>query len=153
YFTIAAGLALRLPTTTTGGVGWYIASTAIPGAGYRLSCALVADTGGGAVPAKPAGARGRSAAPPNDIGNALGIALLGSVAALAFRVLGPELAPTLNETLDLATTGTVVTAAKSAFLTGLHIAMATGAVLCAGMGVLTLRWIPKERFHPDRVRP
>ena len=81
----------------------------------------------------------------NEIGNALGIALLGSVAALVFRVLGPEVAPTLDETLELAGTAGVVTQAKSAFLTGLHAAMAIGAVLCAGMGVLTLRWIPRNR--------
>jgi len=152
YFTIAAGLALLLPTTTTGGIGWYIASTAIAGVGYGISFALVADTAVAAVPAERAGAAGAIAETSNEIGNALGIALLGSVAALAFRVLGPELAPTLNETLDLATTGTVVTAAKSAFLTGLHIAMATGAVLCAGMGVLTLRWIPKAQFQHSASR-
>jgi len=145
YFAMAAGLALLTATTISGGIGWYIASTVIAGVGYGISFALVADTAVAAVPANRAGAAAAIAETSNEIGNALGIALLGSVAALVFRVLGPEVAPTLDETLELAGTAGVVTQAKSAFLTGLHAAMAIGAVLCAGMGVLTLRWIPRNR--------
>lgn len=33
--------------------------------------------------------------------------------------------------------------AKSAFLTGLHVAVSIAAVLSAELGVLALRWIPK----------
>ncbi|SDQ66848.1 MFS transporter, DHA2 family, multidrug resistance protein [Thermostaphylospora chromogena] len=143
YFSMAAGLVLLLATTTTGGIGWYIASTVVAGVGYGISFALVADTAVAAVPADRAGAAGAIAETSNEIGNALGIALLGSIAALVFRLFGPGLAPTLSETLDLAGTASVVAEAKSAFLTGLHVAMALGAVLCVGMGALTLRWIPK----------
>jgi len=144
YFTIAAGLALLLPTTTTGGIGWFIASTAVAGIGYGISFALVADTAVAAVPPERAGAAGAIAETSNEIGNALGIALLGSTAALVFRLLGPDLAPTLGETLDLDATAPAIEQAKEAFLSGLHIAMAIAAVLCAGLGILALRWIPKN---------
>ncbi|PRX03666.1 UNVERIFIED_ORG: DHA2 family multidrug resistance protein-like MFS transporter [Actinomadura viridilutea] len=144
HFTMAAGLALLLLTATTGGVGWFIASTAVAGIGYGISFALVADTAVAAVPPERAGAAGAIAETSNEIGNALGIALLGSTAALVFRLLGPDLAPTLGETLDLDATAPAIEQAKEAFLSGLHIAMAIAAVLCAGLGILALRWIPKN---------
>lgn len=37
HFSIATGLLLLLPTTVTGGVGWYVASTMIAGPGYGIS--------------------------------------------------------------------------------------------------------------------
>ncbi|WP_229403299.1 MFS transporter [Micromonospora okii] len=152
HFTMAAGLALLLLTTVTGGIGWFIASTAIAGIGYGISFALVADTAVGAVPANRAGSAGAIAETSNEIGNALGIALLGSTAALIFRLAGPGIAPTLDETLDAGAAGAVITQAKEAFLTGLHVAMGIAAVLCAGLGVLALRWIPRGRHpHADHL--
>lgn len=144
HFTMAAGLALLLLTTVTGGIGWFIASTAIAGIGYGISFALVADTAVGAVPVTRAGSAGAIAETSNEIGNALGIALLGSTAALIFRLAGPDIAPTLVETLDTGAAGAVITQAKEAFLIGLRVAMGIAAVLCAGLGVLALRWIPKR---------
>lgn len=154
HFSMAAGLALLLLTTITGGIGWFIASTAVAGVGYGISFALVADTAVAAVPANRAGSAGAIAETSNEIGNALGIALLGSTAALLFRLLGPDLAPTLDETLDLDLTAGLVSEAKTAFLTGLHIAMGIAAVLCAALGILALRWIPKtdERHEAGDAR-
>ena len=143
HFSMAAGLALLLANTITGGIGWFIASTIVAGVGYGISFALVADTAVSAVPANRAGSAGAIAETSNEIGNALGIALLGSAAALIFRLVGPDLAPTLDETLDLGLAAGVVEQAKSAFLTGLHVAVSIAAVLCAALGVLALRWIPK----------
>lgn len=147
HFTMAAGLALLLATTVTGGIGWYIASTAVAGIGYGISFALVADTAVAAVPANRAGSAGAIAETSNEIGNALGIALLGSTAALIFRLIGPDVAPTLDETLATGAATTVLAQAKEAFLTGMHVAMAIAAVLCAALGALALRWIPKNRHE------
>lgn len=145
HFSMAAGLALLLATTITGGIGWYIASTVIAGIGYGISFALVADTAVSAVPPNRAGSAGAIAETSNEIGNALGIALLGSVAALVFRLAGPDLAHTLDETLDLGLAAETVEQAKTAFLTGLHIAVSIAAVLSAALGALALRWIPKTK--------
>lgn len=145
HFSIAAGLLLLLPTTIDGGIGWYIASTAIAGVGYGISFALVADTAVGAVPTERAGSAGAIAETSNEIGNALGIALLGSLAAVIFRFQGPDLAPTLDETLQLQdlATATIVNA-KAAFVTGLHVAAAVASLLHLALGILALRWLPRS---------
>ncbi|GHH94083.1 MFS transporter [Streptomyces capillispiralis] len=148
HFAIAAGLLALLATSVTGGIGWYVASTAVAGIGYGISFAVVADTAVGAVPAERAGAAGAIAETSNEIGNALGIALLGSLAAFVFRLQGPGLAPTLDETLQLPGLGAAVAAdAKAAFVTGLHIVAITASALHAALGAAALRWLPKG--EPD----
>ncbi|MEU4391096.1 MFS transporter [Kribbella sp. NPDC023855] len=148
HFSIAAGLLLLLPTTITGGVGWYIASTAIAGIGYGISFAVVADTAVGAVPTDRAGAAGAIAETSNEIGNALGIALLGSLAALVFRLQGPDVAPTLAETLQLpGLAAATVLNAKSAFVTGLHITALVASLLHLSLGILALHWLGRSRLE------
>jgi DHA2 family multidrug resistance protein-like MFS transporter len=143
HFSIAAGLLFLLPTTITGGIGWYVASTAIAGVGYGISFSVVADTAVGAVPTERAGSAGAIAETSNEIGNALGIALLGSLAALVFRLQGPDIAPTLDETLQLpGLVPATAEEAKTAFVTGLHAAVAVASLLHMGLGILALRWIP-----------
>ncbi|MCO1659353.1 MFS transporter [Pseudonocardia humida] len=149
---IAAGLLLLLPTTTTGGIGWYIASTVVAGVGYGISFAVVADTAVGAVPVDRAGSAGAIAETSNEIGNALGIALLGSLAALLFRLHGPAAAPTLDETLQLpGLTRATAEQATTAFVTGLHGVAAVAGVLHIALAALTLRWIPRSAPAPARV--
>lgn len=143
HFSIAAGLLLLLPTGLSGGTGWYLASTVIAGVGYGISFSVVADTAVAAVPAERAGSAGAIAETSNEIGNALGIALLGSLAALIFRLQGPDLAPTLDGTLqlpDLATTA--ARDAKAAFVTGLHVTAVVASALHVVLGAITLRWLP-----------
>ncbi|RMI36220.1 MFS transporter [Streptomyces triticirhizae] len=144
HFLIAVGLLLLLPATTGGGVGWYVASTMVAGVGYGISFAVVADTAVGAVPPERAGSAGAIAETSNEIGNALGIALLGSLAALVFRLQGPELAPTLDETPHLpGLASAVVEDARSAFVDGLRVVALAAGLLHAVLGVLALRWLPK----------
>ncbi|MCP3801998.1 MFS transporter [Allokutzneria sp. A3M-2-11 16] len=152
HFCMAGGLLLLLPATTSAGVGWFVASTVVAGIGYGVSFSLVAETAVAAVPEERAGSAAAIAETSNEIGNALGIALLGSLATLLFRVGGPELAPTLNETLQLpGLAPAVADHAKSAFLTGLHVATATAGALCALLGLLAVRWIPRSRSGADAV--
>jgi DHA2 family multidrug resistance protein-like MFS transporter len=148
HFSIAAGLLLLLPTATTAGIGWYVASTAIAGVGYGISFSVVADTAVAAVPAERAGSASAIAETSNELGNALGIALLGSLAALIFRLHGPDLAPTLDETLELPDLASAaVEEAKTAFVTGLHTAAVVAGLLHAALGILALRWLPST--SPD----
>lgn len=156
HFTIAGGLLLLLPVTVSGGVGWYVASTMIAGLGYGISFAVVADTAVGAVPAERAGSAGAIAETSNEIGNALGIALLGSLAALLFRLQGPDLAPTLDETLRLpGLVPAVLSDAKGAFVTGLHVAVLVASVLHAVLGAAALRWLSRDPAadHPAPSAP
>lgn len=154
HLAVAGGLLLLLPTGTSGGVGWYVASTVIAGLGYGISFSLVADTAVAAVPPERAGSAAAIAETSNEIGNALGIALLGSLAALLFRRQGPGLAGTLDETLQLPDLAAgAAGAAEHAFVTGLHAAAATAAGLHLALGVLSLRWIPRERSRLAARRP
>lgn len=144
HFFIAAGLLLLLATSTSSGIGWYVASTVIAGVGYGISFSVVADTAIAAVPAERAGSAAAIAETSNELGNALGIALLGSLAALVFRLQGPDLAGTLNETLQVpGLTAAVIGDAKSAFVTGLHAAAVIAGILHAALGVFALRHLPR----------
>lgn len=144
HFAIAAGLSLFLMTSVTGGAGWYVAAMIVAGLGYGISFAVVADVAVAAVPTERAGSAAAMAETSNEIGNALGIALLGSMAALVFRLLGPDLAPTLNETAELpGLAPAVIIEAKSAFVTGLHAVVVVAGLIHAAMGALALRWLPK----------
>lgn len=144
HFTMAAGLALLLATSTAIGIGWFVAATIVASFGFGISFALVADTAVSAVSPERAGSAGAIAEMSNELGNALGIALLGSVAAFVFRLLGPGVAPTLTETLDAATNAALIEQAKTAFVSGLHLAVVIAVVLCAALGVASLRWVPKR---------
>ncbi|WP_233570936.1 MFS transporter [Nocardiopsis sp. Huas11] len=154
HAAIAVGLLFLLATTVTGGTGWYILSAAVAGIGYGISFSVVADTAVGAVPVERAGSAGAIAETSNEIGNALGIALLGSLAALVFRLEGPGLAPTLEETLhlpDLA--GAAVLEAESAFVSGLHLVALVASALHAVLGAAALRWLPRSRPRDLREVP
>jgi DHA2 family multidrug resistance protein-like MFS transporter len=145
HLLISAGLFLLLLTSTDAGVPAFIASTIIAGVGYGLSFSLVAEVAVSAVPAERAGAAGSIAETSNELGNALGITLLGSLAALSFRLLGPGVAGTLNETLDRAGITTEGAAqAKEAFLTGLHIAVGVGGLLTLVVGIAAWIWLPRK---------
>lgn len=141
---IAAGLLLLLPIASSGGVGWYIASTVLAGVGYGISFSLVAETAVAAVPPERAGSAAAIAETSNEIGNALGIALLGSLSVLIFRLRGPDLAGTFGETLGLpGLAPAVIGQAKDAFVTGLRVVAVVAGLLHLILGLLTLRWVPK----------
>ncbi|WP_429932743.1 MFS transporter [Agrobacterium vitis] len=145
YMLIGAGVAMLLFTTAEHGVGFVIASSVIASVGYGFSFSLVAEVAVSAVPAERAGAAGAIAETSNELGNALGISLLGSVAALVFRLKGPGIAGTLNETLDHSgIDSATVLHAKEAFVTGFHAAMGIAAVLMLLIGLLAMVWLPRK---------
>ncbi|MFJ2743199.1 MFS transporter [Streptomyces sp. NPDC087440] len=150
HFLIATGLLLFLATTATEGIAWYVAATVVSGIGYGISFSVVADTAVSAVPPERAGSAAAIAETSNELGNALGIALLGSLATLLFRLQGPDLAGTLDETLNLpALTPALATTAKSAFVTGLHAAAAVAAALHLALGLFSTRHLPKSPLRAD----
>jgi DHA2 family multidrug resistance protein-like MFS transporter len=142
---ISAGVFLLLLTSTQTGVAAFLASTMIAGIGFGLSFSLVAEVAVSAVPAERAGAAGSLAETSNELGNALGISLLGSLATLSFRLLGPGVAGTLSETLDHAGVTPEATAqAKEAFLTGLHMAVGAGGLMTLTLGIVAWLWLPRK---------
>lgn len=145
HLLISAGVFLLLFTTTEAGALAFVASTVIAGVGYGLSFSLVAEIAVSAVPSERAGAAGSIAETSNEIGNALGITLLGSLAALIFRLSGPGVAGTLSETLGHPGLSAVaVLQAKEAFLSGLHWAVGVGGTLTLLVGVIAWLWLPRK---------
>lgn len=149
HFFMGTGLLLLLLTGVGGGAVAFIASTVVAGVGYGLSFSLVAETAVAAVPQERAGSAGAIAEMSNELGNALGISLLGSLAALLFRLQGPGTSGTLDTTL--ATPGLSSEAAaqaKDAFVNGLHAAIGVAALLTFALGFLAVRWLPREEQSP-----
>jgi hypothetical protein len=137
HFLVAAGVLTLAVTGVSGGLGWYVTATVVAGVGYGISFSVVADTAVAAVPVSHAGSAAAIAETANEIGNALGIALLGSLAAFVYRLEGagelsdsaPELAP----------------GAKAAFVAGFHVAVVVAGLLHVALGVFALRRLPRVR--------
>jgi DHA2 family multidrug resistance protein-like MFS transporter len=145
HLLISAGAFMLLFTGTQTGAVAFIASTIVAGVGYGLSFSLVAEVAVSAVPVQRAGAAGSIAETSNELGNALGIALLGSLAALGFRLLGPGVAATLDETINhTGISAQAVEQAREAFVTGLHIAVGTGGMLMLIVGIAAWVFLPTD---------
>lgn len=150
HFSMALGLGLLVLTNATTGIVFYVASTVVAGVGFGISFSLVADTAVGAVPESRAGAAGAIAETSNEIGNALGIALLGSLLTVLFRANYPGDETGIAEVVDsVGLSHAAVEQASSAFLTGFHVVALTATMLCAALGILALRWIPQPISVPD----
>ncbi|MGW4364259.1 MFS transporter [Nocardia takedensis] len=132
----AVGNLMLLGIAVDGGVGWYLAGSAIAGVGYGLSFTLVSDVAVSSVPPERAGSAVGISETSFELGNALGLALLGSLAALVFRS-GGDYAATLGETIEIAGTDTALSdAARASFVDGLHVATTVGAGLLVVMAVI-----------------
>ncbi|WP_280268056.1 MFS transporter [Nocardia wallacei] len=128
--TAAAGNLLLLGIGADSGIAWYVAGSVIAGIGYGIVLMLVPDLAVSAVPPERAGSAVGISETSLELGNALGLSLLGSLAALVFRS-GGDFAPTLGETLTR--NPALADAAQRSFVTGMHVATATGAglLICA----------------------
>ncbi|MGV9675477.1 MFS transporter [Nocardia sp. NPDC003482] len=125
----AVGNLLLLGIGVDGGIGWYITGSTIAGIGYGIVFMLVPDLAVAAVPPERAGSALGVSETSLELGHALGLSLLGSLATLVFRS-GGDFAPTLGETLARSGDDPAsADAARSSFVTGIHVATTTGAAL------------------------
>lgn len=132
----ALGNLLVLGIGVDGGAGWYLAGSAIAGAGYGIVFTLVSEVAVASVPPERAGSAVGISETSFELGNALGLALLGSLAALVFRS-GGEFAPTLGETIQrYGGDSALLAAARAAFVSGAHASIAVGAGVLVLMGVI-----------------
>ncbi|MGW5570674.1 MFS transporter [Nocardia thailandica] len=134
----AVGNLMLLGVGVDGGVGWYLVGSAVAGVGYGLSFTLVSDVAVSAVPPERAGSAVGISETSFELGNALGLALLGSLAALIFRS-GGDFGDTLGETLAHTDDPALAHAADESFVTGMHWATTTGAVLLLAMAAVA--WV------------
>lgn len=130
-----------------GPVWVYLVSTAVAGIGYGIVFSLVSDFVVGSVPPERSGAASGVSETSFELGTALGLALLGSLATFVFRAAadGRPFADTLGETVERAQRdgdGALAQAARSAFTDGLHaasLASAVALVLLAGVVAVAMR--------------
>jgi len=123
-----------------------------------------------AVPPRRAGAGSAMNDATRELGAALGVAVLGSIAASRFSSgIKPAIAPLspTDQASARASLGTalqtaarlphqaatrLVTTADKAFVSGVHLAAAAGTVLAACSGVLVLRFLPRQIAQHGAVR-
>ncbi|SUE28780.1 drug resistance efflux protein [Nocardia farcinica] len=139
----AVGNLMVLGVGVDGGVGWYVAGSTIAGVGYGLAFTLVSDVAVSSVPPERAGSAVGISETSFELGNALGLALLGSLAALVFRS-GGDFGDTLGETVQHAAgNDAVIHAARESFVTGMHVATGVGAAVLTAMAVIA--WVSTGR--------
>ncbi|MEU8901220.1 MFS transporter [Nocardia sp. NPDC048505] len=132
----ALGNLMLLGVGVHGGVGWYVAGSTIAGVGYGLAFTLVSDVAVSSVPPERAGSAVGISETSFELGNALGLSLLGSLAALVFRS-GGDYADTLGETLQRAGDDTALAeSARESFVDGMHFATTAGALVLLAMAVV-----------------
>ncbi len=142
---IGIGALIMLATNSDHGVLAFIASTMIAGVGYGLSFSLVAEIAISAVPKERAGAAASLAETSNEIGNALGISILGSLAAYHFRTDGPGIANTLAESLMQTNLSLqLINESKQAFVAGMHLALTTGGMAMLVLCLAAAFWLPSK---------
>ncbi|MCC5811010.1 MAG: MFS transporter [Ectothiorhodospiraceae bacterium] len=137
--------------------------------GLGSIAALGTDLVVGAAPPERAGSASAMSEMAQEMGVALGVALLGSLATLLYRVqmaevlalapdLGAELTRTLGDSLWAATAvaeelpGGTLDAARAAFLRGLNITAAAGGIGILGVAVLAAVSLRHVRSDEDEDR-
>lgn len=140
-FVLALGMAsignlLLLGMSVHDGIGYYIAGTVIAGAGLGIAFTLVSEVAVSSVPPERAGSAVGISETSFELGNGLGLALLGSLAALVFRN-GGDFGQTLGETITHAgDNAALVEAARASFVQGMHVATTAGAILLGIMAII-----------------
>lgn len=149
----AVGMAGVLTLGVDDGLWMYMLFTTIAGVGFGVQFSLVSEVVVGSVPPERSGAASSISETCFELGTALGLGLLGSLATLVFRggSDGREFGDTLGDTLrtadGLGASGdALVAAAKVAFVDGMHAAaLATTALLAVVAVVLASVMRPGTR--------
>lgn len=103
-----------------------------------MAFTLVSEVAVASVPPERAGSAVGISETSFELGNGLGLALLGSLAALVFRS-GGDFGSTLGETLTRAGGDTaLIDSARESFVHGMHVATTAGAILLAVMAVIAV---------------
>ena len=172
-FVLAVALAL-MTTFQTDTSGWLvIAITALSALGMAHVVAPATESIMGSLPRAKAGVGSAMNDTTRQVGGAVGVALLGSILASAFRphvrdllhghvpasLIG-RVEDSLGSALGVARdvpgarpyAARIVDAAQSSFVNGMHAAVLVAAVIALLGGIGALIWLPaRARPHPDDV--
>ena len=156
----AAGNLGLLWLTTSSPLWVYLVFTSIAGIGYGIQFSLVSDVVVGSVPAERSGAASGISETSFELGTALGLALLGSLATLMFRehgdgwAFGDTLGETLHRSNEMGPAGAeLATAAKQAFVDGIHAASLASVIALGVLGVILAVVMRTPRVVEQSVDP
>jgi DHA2 family multidrug resistance protein-like MFS transporter len=155
----AAGFALLAQVTAESGVAWVVASNVVLAAGIGAVVTIATDLVLATVPGDNAGAAAAVSETANEFGGAAGIALLGSLGALVYRLGLPSDFPagaqeTLGSAFEVAASlpadvgGSLMSVASQSFVSGMQWVAwigAAGTVLIAGFVLVVLRHIAPQQ--------
>ncbi|MEE4024502.1 MFS transporter [Gordonia sp. PKS22-38] len=129
--------------STTSPLWIYLLFTSIAGVGYGIVFSLVSDVVVGSVPVERSGAASGISETSFELGTAMGLALLGSLATVVFRArsegwsFGDTLGDTLRRALEMGESGTELAgAARSAFVDGVHAASLASAIALTVLAIV-----------------
>ncbi|MEY1677566.1 MFS transporter [Gordonia terrae] len=152
----AAGNLGMLTLGTSSPVWVYILCTTIAGIGYGIQFSLVSVVVVGSVPPERSGAASGISETSFELGTAMGLALLGSLATLVFRdgdrgwAFGDTLGETLHRSADMGPAGEgLATAAKQSFVDGMHAASLASGLALLVLGTILLVVMRDEPTDPQ----
>jgi EmrB/QacA subfamily drug resistance transporter len=170
-FILAVSLVLMATFETDTAAWWVVAVTALSALGMAHVVAPATESIMGSLPRAKAGVGSAMNDTTRQVGGAVGVALLGSILASAFRpkvrdllhghipgsLLG-KLEDSLGSALGVARdvpsakpfAGRIVDAAQHSFVSGMHAAVLVAAGIAVLGGIGALVWLPaRARAHPD----
>ena len=152
----AAGNLGMLSLGTSTPVWVYVLCTTIAGVGYGIQFSLVSVVVVGSVPPERSGAASGISETSFELGTAMGLAFLGSLATLVFRdgdrgwSFGDTLGETLHRATDMGSAGEgLATAAKQAFVDGMHAASLASGLALLALGTVLLFVMRDEPTDPQ----
>lgn len=139
----ALGSAILASVLVAGGLAQVLAGTVVLSLGIAPVSTVVADLVVGAVPTAQSGAAAGLSETTTELGGALGVAVLGSIATVIYR-FGTASLPegardSLGGAVSLHLTRAVLDTARASFTTGLGVAALVATVLLATLGPFALR--------------
>jgi Na+/melibiose symporter-like transporter len=172
-FILAVSLVLMATFQTDSSAYWVVAVTALSAFGMAHVVAPATESIMGSLPRAKAGVGSAMNDTTRQVGGAVGVALLGSILASAFRpkvqdlLLGhvpgsllAKIEDSLGSALGVARgtpsakafAGRIVDGAQTSFVHGMHAAVLVAAVVAVIGGIATLIWLPaRARTHPDDI--
>jgi DHA2 family multidrug resistance protein-like MFS transporter len=167
----AIGLALLTQVSASSGLSLVVGSSVIISIGLAPVFGLTTELIVGSAPPERAGAASGISETGAEFGGALGISILGSIGVAVYRadvagalesVLAPDQvsvaqdtlggAAILSNTLPADVAATVMSAAREAFVHGMHVTAALAgisAIVLAGLAIATLRHLRTPSGNPD----
>ncbi|UGT63139.1 MFS transporter [Nocardia asteroides] len=147
----AVGNLMLLGVGVDGGVWWYVAGSALAGVGYGIAFTLVSDVSVSSVPPERAGSAAATSETSFELGNALGLALLGSLATAVFRASSGTSGTLGDELREAGSDAGRVATVQESFVTGMHTATTVGALLLVLMAAATWFFGPRKRATASEV--